>query len=44
MGKDGNTWFADHNTGGWPRVVIDVSIPEKYTSELEGAINFITTY
>ena len=30
MGKDGNTWFADHNTGGSPRVVIDLSIPEKY--------------
>tara|TARA_B100000927_G_C16436826_1_gene458003 strand:+ start:14 stop:667 length:654 start_codon:yes stop_codon:yes gene_type:complete len=44
MGADGKTWFADRNTGAFPRVVIDVSIPEKYTSEVEGAINFITTY
>ena len=44
MGKDGNTWFADHNTGGSPRVVIDLSIPEKYTKEHNAAINYLTNY
>ena len=44
MGKDGETWFADVNTGGSPRVVIDVSIPEKYTKEHNAVINFLTNY
>ena len=44
MGKDGKTWFADHNTGGSPRVVIDLSIPEKYTKEHNAAINYLTNY
>jgi len=44
MGKDGKTWFADCNTGSRPRAVIDMSIPERYTAEIEGAINFITKY
>lgn len=44
MGKDGKTWFADHNTGSRPRVVIDVSIPEKYTKEWKEAINYINNY
>ena len=43
-GKDGETWFADVNTGGSPRVVIDVSIPEKYTKEHNAVINFLTNY
>jgi len=44
MGKDGKVWFADHNTGSRPRAVIDVSIPERYTSEWTNAIKFITEY
>ena len=44
MGKDGKTWFADHNTGGSPRAVIDVSIPERYSAEWNNAIKFITDY
>ncbi len=44
MGKDGETWFADVNTGGSPRVVIDISIPEKYTKEHNAVINFLTNY
>ncbi len=44
MGKDGNTWFADVNSGKTPRVVIDVSIPEKYTNEHNAVINLLTNY
>ena len=44
MGKDGKTWFADHNTGSRPRAVIDVSIPERYSEEWDSAIKFITEY
>lgn len=41
---DGSSWFADTNTGSRPRVVIDVSIPERYEQSVDSAINFITTY
>jgi len=41
---DGSAWFADTNTGSRPRVVIDVSLPERYEQSVDSAINFITTY
>jgi|TARA_R110000851_G_scaffold174631_5_gene320804 hypothetical protein len=44
MGKDGQTWFADCNTGSKPRVVIDLSIPEKYQHVVDAAVKHITEY
>lgn len=43
-GKDGNTWFGDMNTGSKPRVVIDLSIPEKYQYCVDAAIEHLTHY
>ena len=43
-GKDGKTWFADTNTGSKPRVVIDLSIPEKYQHCVDAAIEHLTHY
>jgi len=43
-GKEGDTWFADCNTGSRPRVVIDLSIPEKYQHDVDAALKLITTY
>jgi hypothetical protein len=43
-GKDGKTWFADTNTGGKPRVVIDLSIPEKYQYVVDATIDHLTHY
>lgn len=41
---DGSGWFADCNTGSSPRVVIDLSLPERYENSIDSAIQFITTF
>lgn len=41
---EGETWFADRNTGRHPRVVIDMSIPVRYLPRYKEAINFIQQY
>jgi len=40
----GDTWFADRNTGRFPRVVFDVSIPSRYNARYKEAVNFIQKY
>lgn len=39
--RDGKTWMAHVNNGFKPRIVIDISIPNKYTYEYQEALSFI---
>ena len=42
--EDGDTWFADKNLGGKPRLVIDMATKPRYANRVDAAIKFITKF